>query len=75
MLIVNKLVVSLNPLCKDFIVIIFDSLTENWNIEVDNGWNLKEKNTIVEDREWERKKKKNWSRERIRVRGASSILK
>ena len=75
MLIVNKLVVSLNPLCKDFIVIIFDSLTENWNIEVDNGWNLKEKNTIVEDREWERKKKKNWSRERIRVRIASSILK
>ena len=73
MLIVNKLVVSLNPLCKDFIVIIFDSLTENWNIEVDNGWNLKEKNTM--DREWERKKKKNWSRERIRVRGASSILK
>ena len=75
MLIVNKLVVRLNPLCKDFIVIIFDSLTENWNIEVDNGWNLKEKNTIVEDREWKKKKKKNWSRERIRVRGASSILK
>ena len=47
MLIVNKLVVRLNPLCKDFIVIIFDSLTENWNIEVDNGWNLKEKNIYL----------------------------
>ena len=59
MLIVNKLVVRLNPLCKDFIVIIFDSLTENWNIEVDNGWNLKEKNIyLIKDEKGKKKKLK-----------------